>query len=761
MNRLPNFLARLIMPCWLALAMMVFPLAAEEPSRGQQIYQQQCAECHGPGGEGSEAGYGGPLVGDRSLAELTQLIVETMPEGDPEACVGEDAEAVAAFIYDAFYSPIAQARNRPARVELSRLTVRQYQNTVADLLGSFVGNGRWDQERGLNAEYFNQRRFNRDNRVIERRDATVDFDFDEGSPGEKIDAAEFSIRWRGSVMAPETGEYEIILESENGTRLWLNDNSKPLIDAWVKSGDDREFRASIFLLGGRVYPLRLEFFKYKEKTAAIKLKWKAPHQVEETIPARYLAPHWQPETFVVTTPFPPDDRSVGYERGTAISKAWHNATTYAAIDVADYVSRNLSRLAKTRDEAEDRVDKVRAFLEQFAERAFRRPLSEEERNWYIHRHLAGDQPLEESTKRITLLLLKSPFFLYRDLESQAAPSYQVASRLSFALWDSLPDKQLFDAAERGELETRDQVVRQAERMLGDLRSRSKLRQFFHQWLHVDRMHDLAKDSQLYADFKPQIAADLRTSLDLFLDEVIWSEASDYRQLLLADYVYFNGPLAQFYGADLPADADFQKVSLEPTERAGILTHPYLMAGFAYNSISSPIHRGVFLARSVLGRFLRPPPVAVAPLAPDLHADMTTRERVTLQTSPAACITCHKMINPLGFSLEHFDAVGRYRTEEKGQPIDASGVYVASSGEEVSLKGARDLALFVADSEEARQAFAKQLFHYTVKQPVMAFGSERPQMLAATFAEQNYSVKKLLVEIAAVSALTAQPESPPQ
>ena len=122
--------------------------------------------------------------------------------------------------------------------------------------------------------------------------------------------------------------------------------------------------------------------------------------------------------------------------------------------------------------------------------------------------------------------------------------------------------------------------------------------------------------------------------------LISSPEADFRRLLLADDVYLNGRLARFYGADLPPDAPFRKVPLDPAERAGVLSHPYLMASFAYTGSSSPIHRGVFVARSVLGRGLKQPPIAVSPLAPDLHASLNTRERVTLQTSPAACMTCH-------------------------------------------------------------------------------------------------------------------------
>src|SRR5207253_383016 len=128
----------------------------------------------------------------------------------------------------------------------------------------------------------------------------------------------------------------------------------------------------------------------------------------------------------------------------------------------------------------------------------------------------------------------------------------------------------------------------------------------------------------------------------------------------------NGRLAQLYGGDLPADAPFRKVAPRSGERAGVLTHPYLLAKFAYTSTSSPIHRGVFLARNVLGVSLRPPPDAFTPLAPDLHPNLNTRERITLQTSPTTCTSCHNVINPLGFTLEHYDAIGRFRDREKGK-----------------------------------------------------------------------------------------------
>lgn len=738
---------------------MAVPAFAEDSKTGEQIYQESCVRCHGPHGEGVKDEYAKPLLGDRPLDDLTKVIAETMPEDEPETCVGQDAAKVAAYIYEAFYSKAAQARNSRPRLELSRLTVRQFRETAADLIGGFRQPAQWGGERGLRAEYYNGRNFRGEKRVLQRRDSAVDHHFGEGSPiPDQIDTAQFCIRWEGSVLALETGEYAFNIKTENGARLWVNDLSRPLIDAWVRSGSDADHRENLHLTGGRVYPIKLEFFKSKDDktttTASIALMWKPPLRIEEVIPERQLSPDRFPGAFVVQTAFPPDDRSTGYERGSSVSKAWDQAATYAAIEVADYVVEHLRDLAGVGDDAPDRADRVRDFCRRFAQRAFRRPLSDEQRAFFVDRFFENPGQLGAAVKRVVLLVLKSPRFLYREIGAGQGDAYSVAARLSFSLWDSLPDQPLTEAAEHGQLATREQVAAQAQRMAGDLRTRTKVREFFHQWVKVDQLEELRKDAALFPEFNDAVVSDLRTSLDLFLDDVVWSDASDFRRLFLSDELYLNGRLSALYGGGLPADAPFQKVQLDANQRAGIVSHPFLMARFAYHDTSSPIHRGVFVVRSLLGRQLRPPPEASAPLSPELHPEMTTRERVTLQTSPAMCATCHTLINPLGFPLEHYDALGRYRGEEKGRPIDDAGSYQTQNGQTVEMRGARELAAFLADSDEARTAFVEQLFHYMVKQPVRAYGIERPEQLRRFFAESGFNVRRLLVEIATVSACDA-------
>jgi mono/diheme cytochrome c family protein len=742
------------------------------PLTGAQLFQAQCAACHGTKGEGTDA-YARPLAGNQPLPQLTKYVAENMPPGGPKMRP-EDAKKVSAYIYDAFYSPIAQERNRPARIALSRLTVRQMRNSVADLLGSFRGASPLPQttERGLKAAYFKARNFSNKDRLMERVDPEVKFDFGTGGPsGGEFNPHEFTISWDGGVVVADTGVYEFIVRTDHATRLFVNGYRKPIIDAWVKSGKDTEFRSSVYLIGGRAYPIRLEFSKSTQGVsdtekkkgkpappAFIELAWKRPQQAEEPIPARNLVPTFVPESFVVTAAFPPDDRSMGYERGDSVSKAWDDATTNVALETADYIQTHLKDFAGSKTEPE----KIKAFCRTFVERALRQPLDAETERRYITKQFATAPDMETAVRRVVLITLKSPRFLYRELGAKDTDAFAVASRLSFALWDAPPDETLLKAAASGQLATRDGVQKQAERMIADPRAWYKQREFFLQWLKVDSYPDLHKDSKKYPEFTPTLAADLRTSFDLTLENVVRSERSDFRELMQSNTVYLNGRLAKLYGVNLPENAGFQPVVLDPKERAGILSHPYLLSSFAYVGTSSPIHRGVMLARSVMGRTLQPPPAAFTPLDANLHPKLTTRQRVTLQTKTAACMSCHSLINSLGFTFEKFDAIGRFRETENGQKVDASGAYVPrTGGNPVKFNGAPDLARFTASSDEVHAAFVEKMFQFTVKQPVRAYGSDAIPRLQRTFRESGYNMRRLLVEIATEAALPQTVKTAPE
>ena len=751
-----------------AAVLVLCPLATAETLTGQAIYKDQCARCHGPLGEGTKKTTH-PLAGEKSITQLAAVIARTMPDDDPGSCTGDDATRVAAYIEDTFYSPDAQARLHPQRITLSHLTVGQYRNAVAEVIDSFRPVVKLDPRHGLHGEYFNSKNFQNDKRLIDRIDPQVNFDFGKIGPQTDSEAAfnpdQFSLRWEGSVFATETGSYELVIRTEHALRLWVNDSRKPVVDAMVKSGSDTEYRAGVYLLAGRSYSIRLEIYKGRElqdkkpekkprvpTQASVALLWKLPkHQQDELIPARCLSPGRSTEVAVIETPFPPDDRSYGWERGTTVSKEWVAAVTDAALDTSAYVGERLPELAGVADGATDRGVKLRAFCKTFAERAFRRPLVEVEKKQLVDAQFADGADVDLAVKRVIIRVMTSPNFLY-PTATKTIDGYSVASKLALTLWDSPPDQTLLAAAAAGKLSKREEIAQQAERMLDDPRTHGKMRQFLMAWLRVDQSPEIVKDSKRFPGFDAALASDLRTSLELFLDDIVWSEKSDFRQLLLSDDVFVNERLAKFYGVESSADAGFHKVKLDPGVRAGVLTQPYMLSVFAYPGESSPIHRGVFMIRGILGITLRPPPNAFTPLAAESHPELTTRERIALQTNQDACISCHGVINPLGFALEDFDAVGRHREKENTRSIDVSGYYETRAGPTAKFAGARALAQFMADSDETHDAFAQQMFQQFVKQPVRAYGLDRPKMLRESFAKSGYNMRKLLVEIAVIAAV---------
>ena len=733
-----------------------------DDEKGVKSYAAKCASCHGAAGEGNTNEFADPLHGDLSLSELTKYIVEAMPEEDPDSCVGEEAAAVAKHVFDSFYSAEAQRKLTSARIELSRLTVRQYRQSVANLVGSFGRPLNIPDERGLEANYFASRNSSEKRRLAKQVDDKIDFGdgvpyFDPTDKYESLENKEdnkmnqgFSAYWRGGIIAPETGEYEFVVQSKNGFKLFINDEDNELIDREVRSDEVVDHKVKLYLIGGRAYYFKLEMFSYPKPPAKMRLLWEPPGKPLAVVPKSAFVKHRAQEVAVVSTKFPADDASAGYERGVDVSSQWDSATTRAAIEVAGWISAHIWDLARAKPGGEKGMAKVKKFCETFVGRAFVTELSDDDKQFYVGQHFDKELSVEDQVRRVVLMTLKSPRFLYPQIEDRDL-DHEMAMRMGLSLWDSLPDNRLYKLADQGKLTNGNAISNEVHRMVGDPRSKQKLNSFFQYWLKTGYASEATKDKESFPDFDEQLVSDLKDSLFLYLDEVIWSERSDFRELFLADYLVVNERLAKFYDLELNDEKDslFQKVKVDPKQRAGILTHPYLMTGLAYHKDSSPIHRGVFVAKSLLGRRLRQPPEDVEPLTEEFNPKMTTRERVEHQTKESTCMGCHSVINPLGFSLENFDAVGRFRTEEKKRPIDVSSVYNTPDGKSVKLNGARDLAKFLAENEFAQRSFIRQLFNHYAKQPIEAYGDKQLDRLHEQFVKNEFNVRKLLTDISLI------------
>ena len=732
------------------------------PRAGEVVYRQDCMSCHGPVGQGVAGKADEPLVGEKSIASLAKYIAREMPENDPGTLSLADATASAEYIHKAFYSGEARARNHPPRIELAHLTVRQYRESIADLLDSLRNATATTETGGLAGTY--RERPERDPKKPDQNrpevtykqqvDPVIDFDFGDKAPEKGSFAAQFSINWSGSVHVPDTGEYEFRVTSPNGVRLYVNapengSEKNALIDIWVSSAMTRTASSPIFLLGGRSYPLKLEFFKYKDKTASLRLEWRPPGGAWTVIPRTNLSPKSSSPVSVISVPLPPDDGSIGYERGASVSREWTEAIAKGALQVSGMIGPHLFTLAGTKADAPDRGEKLKAFTLRFAQMAYRRPLNDEQKADLTAIYAAGVAP-EVAAKRAFIFTLSNPAFLYPGIGPQ--DDYAVASRLALTLWDSVPDATLLKAAAAGQLKDAAQVRLQAQRMMKDPRAKSKLRDFLHHWLHVEEGAEIAKDQKEYPGFDQGVVMDLRTSLDLFAESVVWSEASDYRQLLLSDTILMNERLAKFYGQKVEAGAGFQPVKMDAEQRGGVLTHPFVLATFSYTKSSSPIHRGVFVTRNILGLMLKPPPMAIAFMDDKFDPSFTMREKVTELTSKPACMSCHVTINPLGFSFERFDAVGRVRATDNKKPVDPTSDYTTSDGNVIKLTGARDVAVHAAESLSGQTGFVRNLFQEMVKQPPAAYSPELLGQLTSQFRADKFHVRNLAVEVAVVAAL---------
>ena len=397
-------------------------------------------------------------------------------------------------------------------------------------------------------------------------------------------------------------------------------------------------------------------------------------------------------------------------------------------------------------------------------RAIGRPLNSTQKQRI--QTLFQKHPPEGAAQRSIMLALTSPQFIYPHLDShlQDKPdSWSNAKHLALALWDSVPDQTLRQAAANNQLSQTEQIRHHARCMLNDPRAHHKMHRFFHEWLNLSEKEDLRKDPKLFPGFDERLVADLRSSFDLFAADVVWSNSSDYRKLFLTQEIPMNPRLAAFYQSSHPKQNQpdqFTQVNTPDRRRAGLLTHPFVLSAFSYHRQTSPIHRGVYLSRNVLGRFLKPPPKATEFKDSNFKPNLTMREKVTELTKDTSCMSCHEIINPIGFSLENFDAVGRFRTRENNKAINTESDYITKGDQKIRIKGPQDLAQLAVESPGAHRAFIKHLFHHLIQQPTAAYGYNTMDHLHHSFKQGNFHIRNLMIEIATHTApFKHQPKQP--
>lgn len=255
----------------------------------------------------------------------------------------------------------------------------------------------------------------------------------------------------------------------------------------------------------------------------------------------------------------------------------------------------------------------------------------------------------------------------------------LASRLSFFLWSSLPDESLLIAAERGELSDPEQLERQALRMLADPRSQSLITNFADQWLYLRNLKSITPDARLFPDFDDNLRQAFRRETELLLESILREDCS-VLDLLRSDHTFVNERLAKHYAIPHIYGSRFRRIALAADDpRGGLLRHGSILTVTSYATRTSPVIRGNWILENLLGAAPPPPPPNVPALEDNaVAADLPIRERLAAHREQAACASCHKIIDPVGFPLENFDAVGRWRILDDGRPVDTTGGFADGS-----------------------------------------------------------------------------------
>jgi len=393
-------------------------------------------------------------------------------------------------------------------------------------------------------------------------------------------------------------------------------------------------------------------------------------------------------------------------------------------------------------------------LSRMARLAYRRPVTAADQKTLMGFFATGRKDggtFEAGIQFALERMLVDPDFLLRVHRPAAADrltDLELASRLSFFLWSSIPDAALLDAAERGELSKPAGLERQGKRMLADSRARSALvGDFASQWLNLRRVNEVVIHPDYFADFDDNLLAAFTRETELFIDSTLQEDRSVF-DLLRADYTFVNERLARHYQIPGVYGSRFRRVALpNPDQRGGLLGHGSILATTSYPDRTSPVLRGKWLLDNIFGIYVPPPPPDVNTTLPDIRPGTlppTMRERLAQHRTNPVCGSCHSVIDPPGFALEHFDAIGGWRnTDESGKAVDAVGTTVGGAPID-GLGGLR--ALLLTDPDRFPSTVTEKLLAYALGRRLEYYDRPAVREIVRAAAASNYRWSSLILGI---------------
>jgi hypothetical protein len=458
--------------------------------------------------------------------------------------------------------------------------------------------------------------------------------------------------------------------------------------------------------------------------------------------------------FQAAKDFPADDVGYGFDNiGDVLSLPPILLEKY--LDAAEQVAEKAWQSPETRKRFSAQKPRVlRANLRGFAELAYRRPVADHElaRLMRLFR-TAVDRggTHEEAVKTVLQAVLVSPHFLFRverdppadDPEQvRTLDEWELASRLSYFLWSSMPDRELFEHCREGTLREPGVLEAQVQRLLRDPKSQALADNFASQWLNTRNLAGFNPDPKRFPTFTAELRASMLRETELFFLHVVRADRS-VLDFLDADYTFVNGPLARHYGIKGVDGKEFRKVSLRGTPRGGVLTHASVLAVTSNPTRTSPVKRGKWILENILGTPPPPPPGGVDDLKEGGELKGTLRQRMEQHRQNPSCASCHARMDPLGFGFENFDAVGAWRTTEGKHAIDPSGVLPDGS----AFKGPVQLRAVLRKKQDLfARCLSEKLLTYALGR-----GTERSDrcfidQIARDLAKGDYKFSRLVLGI---------------
>jgi uncharacterized protein DUF1592/uncharacterized protein DUF1588/uncharacterized protein DUF1595/uncharacterized protein DUF1587/uncharacterized protein DUF1585 len=404
------------------------------------------------------------------------------------------------------------------------------------------------------------------------------------------------------------------------------------------------------------------------------------------------------------------------------------------------------------------------FVRTFGRRAFRRPLDETEVSRYtalFTSQAAASGRFLDGARVVVEAMLQSPKFLFH-VEGAGGKlgGYEIASRLSYLLWDTMPDERLFEAAANGELRAAGGIERVVRTMLDQPFARQSVDEFFAEWLRFDRALGSVKDRRRYPEFTPELAAMMVQETRMLLDHLVWDDGN-FMEAFTADYSFLNSDLASVYGLPAPS-GEFARVTLPAAaHRAGLLGQASFLTSNAGPVETSPTARGIFVREQFLCQHVPNPPPGVNTEVPEPTIDkpLARRQRMQAHVESPTCASCHRLMDPIGFGLENYDAIGQWRDAEaiefesgrRNAPPKRVELPIDSTGEIAGLANSgfsepRQLGRLLAGSRACQECVVKQLFRFAFGRPETPSDRETIRAAFTAFRDSGFHFKELLAAL---------------